>query len=481
MSLLDNLISYWALNEASGNALDAHGSNALTGTGSPGSAAGILDNARTFSGAAQYFARADNAELSTGDVDFTLSCWVYLSAKVANRQVVGKWLSTTNNREYRIVYASGSDRFLFQISGNGVSTTTVTDAVFGSPPLNTWMHIVAFHDSTANQAGIQINGGTPTTAAHTTGAFNGASAFTIGVIGEGNGDYWNGRIDEVGLWKRVLTVEERTDLYNSGNGLAYESFTSSYKYPTLRNAIAGYYARLDTGAAATDQFTADGSQDGTLTNGATRSGSPLAYFLDGLNDYIDCGDSNSFTFSGAMSVAFWCNLTALPPASNGQRMWIATKGNTGQFEFELAINAFSTAFGKFVLTRYNLGATASVSRASTTSATTGTWTHVCFTASSYADTPNCYLNGVLNNGTVLNFGTPSSGNGTAPMQIGRRATATENTFNGSLDDVIFFNRVLTTDEIGYLASQRGAAYELVSTAVSPRRRRDAMNMIGGGL
>ena len=37
----------------------------------------------------------------------------------------------------------------------------------------------------------------------------------------GSFGYFNGRIDSVGFWKRVLTSAERTALYNSGNGLEY--------------------------------------------------------------------------------------------------------------------------------------------------------------------------------------------------------------------------------------------------------------------
>lgn len=253
-----------------------------------------------------------------------------------------------------------------------------------------------------------------------------------------------------------------------------------YKYPSLRTTlpVAGYCAAKDAGVAASDQFTADGTQDGTLTNGATRSGSPLAYSLDGVNDYIDCGDSNSLTFTGAMSVAFWLNPAALPPASSGNRMWIVAKGNASNFEFEFSINAFSSAYGKAVFIRYDLSASAVRGRASSTSISTSTWTHVCFTASSYTALPDCYINGALDNGVTFSVGTPTGGNGTAAMQIGRRATGGENTFNGLIDDLIFWPVQLSASDAVYLASQRGAIYALASAGGGPINSQSLIRPVG---
>src|SRR5262245_27182846 len=42
-SLLDNLVSYWKLDEASGNAIDSVGTNTLTANNAPGTGAGIVN------------------------------------------------------------------------------------------------------------------------------------------------------------------------------------------------------------------------------------------------------------------------------------------------------------------------------------------------------------------------------------------------------------------------------------------------------
>lgn len=34
---------------------------------------------------------------------------------------------------------------------------------------------------------------------------------------------WDGRVDELGIWKRALTVQERAELYNSGRGNTFNT------------------------------------------------------------------------------------------------------------------------------------------------------------------------------------------------------------------------------------------------------------------
>jgi hypothetical protein len=53
-----------------------------------------------------------------------------------------------------------------------------------------------------------------------------AQGTAIGRGGTYDGNYWNGAIDEVGIWSRALTSGEVMRLYNSGSGLSYSSFSS---------------------------------------------------------------------------------------------------------------------------------------------------------------------------------------------------------------------------------------------------------------
>jgi hypothetical protein len=224
VALTDNLVSFWSLDEASGNALDAHGSNTLTETsGTIASATGKVSGARDFeAGDTEHFEIADNASLSTGDIDYTIAAWVQLES-LATGTIAAKFGTTGNQREWRFYYDATASRFRLSVSPTGASAGTVTASAdtFGVPSTGTWYHVVAWHDSVNNLVGISVNGGTADTTAHATGSINGTAAFTVGVRLDPAADYWDGLIDEVGFWKRVLTSSERTELYNAGNGLAY--------------------------------------------------------------------------------------------------------------------------------------------------------------------------------------------------------------------------------------------------------------------
>jgi hypothetical protein len=163
--------------------------------------------------------------LQVGDVDFTACGWINMASKAGtNRPLFGKYSATLGSREWVIDYLNSNDRVRVIAIGNGVATTTVTASTFGSPPLSTWFFVVFWHDSIANTINIQINNWTPNSAAHTTGIFAGTAPFEIGRVDFGSLSYFSGIVDEVGIWKRVLTTDERTALWNAGNGLSYDAF-----------------------------------------------------------------------------------------------------------------------------------------------------------------------------------------------------------------------------------------------------------------
>jgi hypothetical protein len=221
-STLDNdLIAYWPLDEASGNAIDAHGSNDLTDVSSVGSAAGKVGNARDFEvGTGNYFEGADNADLSiSSDQAFTIQAWVNLESKADSMGIVSK---TTAGSEYLLYYDLGADRFYFFIWDGSGTATSVEASSLGSPSTATWYHIVAGHDPDNNKIFIRVNAGTQNETATSTGTRDLDSAFRIG---QWITFAWDGLIDEVGFWKRVLTSDEIADLYNSGDGRDYDYIT----------------------------------------------------------------------------------------------------------------------------------------------------------------------------------------------------------------------------------------------------------------
>lgn len=229
MSLLDSLVSYWKLEEASGTRSDSHSTNHLADINTVTSNPGKLGTAGQFTAASlEYLSVADNAALSTGDIDFTIAAWVYLDSKTTQRPIAGKWAS--GEYEYLLAYHQSNDRFNLFASPDGSAVAGVAANNLGSPALATWYYVVGSHSATDNALYIWVNNGLPNATAHTAGVRDGAQAFEVGRNADGT--YMDGRIDGLGFWKRVLTPEDRILLYAGGAGFEYPF--GSLLIPNLR-------------------------------------------------------------------------------------------------------------------------------------------------------------------------------------------------------------------------------------------------------
>jgi hypothetical protein len=92
----------------------------------------------------------------------------------------------------------------------------------GSPSLSTWYFVVCWHNQAAATINICVNDGAVDSAARTAAISDTAAGFIIGADGFNTTNApVDGRIDEVGFWKRVLSAAEITELYNSGSGRNY--------------------------------------------------------------------------------------------------------------------------------------------------------------------------------------------------------------------------------------------------------------------
>ena len=216
-SLNVGLISFWNLEEASGTRADAVGSNNLTDNNTVTQAAGKILNAAQFTAAnSEYLSIADNAALSVGDISFTVSAWIYLDSLGADRTV----LSKDNGAGVYDLRVTNTNRVLWLVrQSGGADCGRVTATNFGALSASTWYHVVAYHDADANEVGVVINSGTPQTASTTGTPFDDSVAFAVGRHSDGSfPQYWNGRIDAVGFWKKKLSTSEIATLHNAGSG-----------------------------------------------------------------------------------------------------------------------------------------------------------------------------------------------------------------------------------------------------------------------
>jgi hypothetical protein len=226
--LLDNLISYWTLDESSAGVgavtrNDSHSSNHLTDTNTVASATGIISSGASFVAAnSERLSIASNGSLQTGDIDFTIAFWGNWSVlPTANIGVIGKsaGVGSTGNIEWYIRGSTGS-KIRFGVSDGTTLTLLSTTPTFST---GTWYFVVAWHDAINNTINIQIDDGTVDSQSYSGGVQTTSSALWMGGTGVAS-QYTDAILDEAGFWKRVLTSAERTQLYNSGLGKTYPAF-----------------------------------------------------------------------------------------------------------------------------------------------------------------------------------------------------------------------------------------------------------------
>lgn len=218
--LAPSAVAAYALDEASGNALDQVNSYDATETsGTIGTDTGKLGSARDFeAGDDEWFERASNSDFQTGDVAFAAFVWVKPESIGSGMTIFSKL--DGSNGEYRLeIDGGGSIRWVvYGASGFGSSAAAVSDTTASA---GNWFRIVVWHDPTANEIGIAVNDDSPTTTSITGGVYVGTGPFMIGSQNP-FGQPFDGLIDELVFLKGVVpSAAEITEDYNGGTGVAF--------------------------------------------------------------------------------------------------------------------------------------------------------------------------------------------------------------------------------------------------------------------
>jgi hypothetical protein len=210
------LTAYWDLGEASGNRADSHsGGYTLTDKNTVGSETAV-NNA--MEGKAASFVAANSESLSVTMAfgpdlvsGFTASGWYKPVTAVANGTV---FLISDGASSYIRFYCDGSapsTHYARFTDGTNDSYATLTGLTNGA-----WYHFVMWFDPATKKACCSING-----AATVLGGAAAAVPTMTDVINVSLGAANTILLDEVAIWRRVLTADERTALYNSGAGKFY--------------------------------------------------------------------------------------------------------------------------------------------------------------------------------------------------------------------------------------------------------------------
>ena len=233
--LTDDLISYWKLDESSGDAADAHGSNTLTNTNTVPYGTGKINNGAQFASSSTKYLSITDEEQTGLDItgNLSVSFWVNWSTVPTSNETLTRLFTKSSHlgdqrQYYGDIYRTGGVTYLRLILGNGVDTSA--SQVTWSPSTSTWYHISMTYEASTKYVKFYVNGsqeGTTQTNGYSS-IYNGSSPFYLCSY-LGNTNIGDGTIDEFGIWSRVLSTDEITQLYNGGPGLEYP-FTSTSNF-----------------------------------------------------------------------------------------------------------------------------------------------------------------------------------------------------------------------------------------------------------
>ncbi len=289
----NGLSAWWTLNEASGTRNDSSTSaQHLSDNNTVASQTGKVSNAADLEkNTLEYFSRPSSNQLRMGSGNIYVSAWIKAEdLMVSYPHVLAKRDASTTNSEYQLrVNASNPsnktvDFIVWGTTGNYTTATSSVPITEGQ-----WYFVEGWTDKANNTAYVNINNGTPGSAtwpANENRDGAGTASLLVGARdNNGIGEYWDGLIDEVVFYKRMLSPTERSWLYNNGSGRTYSALTQpaapSPIVTTLTYNKAGQKLTMSDPDMGNWSYTYDGM--GNLTRQTDARGQRICMYYDVLN------------------------------------------------------------------------------------------------------------------------------------------------------------------------------------------------------
>ncbi|MCW0484069.1 LamG domain-containing protein [Gaoshiqia sediminis] len=263
-TLLNNAVCWLDFEGTSGAVVDSSG-NGHDGTnyGADRGITGKVGNAFQFDGANGDYVDIPSDAAFNITAALTMAAWVYPTG--AGFQIVaGIPYSTSGHSSPYFSFslqlathdASNVYARIFASTPAGMKTSPKTTGVY--VPLNQWSLIIATFEGDAVRAYVN-DGAAASTAFSATTLNTYSNPLWVGKNG-GGGEQLEGKLCQFILWDRVLTSGERTELWNSGDGVSHASL-----------AGGGLTASEADGVTASDSLTKAVSYVRSLSDAVTVS------------------------------------------------------------------------------------------------------------------------------------------------------------------------------------------------------------------
>jgi len=443
-------------------AYDSSGNNnSGTLTGGPVKAIGKIGQALNFDGVDDYVEVPDG---STNSLDvtgaLTASVWFKMNNNPVNQSegLINKFRSQTgflNERAYAIIVnTTGTINATISSDGTNVPDSTSASATGAVDRADGGWHLATMVFIPSTSLTLYVDGAQEAQDVVSVPAsiFNSPAPFWIGLTFNSTDTerYANALIDEARIYSRALTPDEIKRLYKIGATLK-----TGVAPQNLNSGLVGSWSFDGKDMANLTAYDRSGSNNnGTLTNGPARVIGKIGQALnfDGVNDYVDAGTNASLddafaSSGGGGTISAWIYPRTIGEFGGAAYGIIVAKGVPGAWFWSM--NSSNNL--RFLETCTDLGGGA-VNRwqTPTNSITLNAWQHVAlvYSNSSVSNQPSIYINGVKVSATQDLFADDNPCESDAPfnLTIGNDANGIY-TFDGPVDEVRVYNRVLSADEI----------------------------------
>ena len=205
-------------------------------------------NAAYMFGTNNYISISDNVNFRP--TVFTISSWVSFTATPTNYNLIlAKNIGTGSPESIDINYATSYNAWLCNISSASTLGTFVTSTV--NITIGNWYNVVYQFDDAADIQKIFVNGVLTSTNSVTTNIAYDTKPWTIGMEYESNvpSFFFKGKIDDIGIWDRLLTPAEVLTVYQSSPAGIKENYFGSdlcsvYPNPASQNLMINMDAQL---------------------------------------------------------------------------------------------------------------------------------------------------------------------------------------------------------------------------------------------
>lgn len=409
-SAFEGMIGHWKLDEGSGTtaADSASGGSNGTLTGGPVWASGTDGNAIDFDGTNDYVDIPLTSALNLQGNTVTLSAWINADVTTGMRRIVSMPTSET----------AGSEKYTLLINANQLQFwTNDTSLSTAFTTTGSWVHVAGVYDG-ATMA-LYVNG-TLMNSVAMTGNLRATTNGTlqIGRYGPTFGQYFDGRIDDVRVYERALSAEEIRRLART--------------YTLDSGKVAHWPLDESAGTTAKDLV---GVSNGTTVNAPVwaPTAGQVGGTLDNLSALTIVGWIRPDTLGEGPSLGRIIGKTSTNTTTGG---WTLNLDTTNRLTFD--VDYATTDFRR---------------RAANNSITLGQWQQVAvtWTGSATATNAKLYVNGVETSYATTTNGTGGRVNDAAQsISIGNPPGLTDRSFDGKIDNVRIYNRVLTATEIAAL-------------------------------